>query len=177
MGMLQEIILIIDHIALISWHMRPLQELFSIGIQTRIFVSIDNTMLGLMNIIIIPPQITSTHPIVHPFNKILRLFFVILICSTWFHVRFILYPLHFVIQKFLCIRFIYLLMERILVFIYWIMNILQYLMSLIISQIFQPVINFQHRIIKCVDHSYQIRIICLRPRRVLCTPAPSDSML
>ena len=39
-------------------------------------------------------------------------------------------------------------MERKLVLIYWMMNILQSLMSLIQSQIHQPVINFQHRLRK-----------------------------
>ena len=42
-----------------------------------------------------------------------------------------------------------------LVLIYWIMNILQSYISLIQSQINHLFIKFQHRLKKCVDHSYQ----------------------
>ena len=43
-------------------------------------------------------------------------------------------------------KFIYLPLKINLVLIYWIMNTLKYLISLIQSQIHQTVINFQHRL-------------------------------
>ena len=57
MGVLQEINLIIDHIVVITWDMQLLQE--STGIQTKLVLSIDPIMFGLINVII-----------VYPYNKI-----------------------------------------------------------------------------------------------------------
>ena len=55
MGLIQEIILMIYHIVVISWDMQILQELFSAENQIRLFLSTDPIMLGFMNIIIVSP--------------------------------------------------------------------------------------------------------------------------
>ena len=57
-----------------------------------------------------------------------------------------LHQLLFVIQQFSPMKLSYLPLERILVLIYWTMNILQSHISLIQYQIHQLVINFQHRL-------------------------------
>ena len=54
----------------------------------------------------------------------------------------ILHPLNFIIQKLSHEILRYLLLERKLILIYWMMKILQYLMSVIQYKIHQPVINF-----------------------------------
>ena len=72
--------------------------------------------------------------------------------------RLILHPLHFVIKQWLHVKLSYLLLERKLFLIYWMVNILQSLRSLIQSQIHHPVIKFQCRTRKCVDHHYQWKI-------------------
>ena len=51
MAMIQEIILSIDHIAVISWDIQLLQDLFYTGIHNRLLLSMDTIMLVLMNII------------------------------------------------------------------------------------------------------------------------------
>ena len=65
MGMLQEIILIIDHIVHISWDMQLLQELLYIGSQTTLFLSVDPIIIGLMNIILIYPFNKITLPVIY----------------------------------------------------------------------------------------------------------------
>ena len=144
MGVLQEIILMIDHIVVISWDIHILKQLLSTGIQTSLLFFVHPIMHGLMNIIIVSPQNTITLPVIYSFNNILKVFFMIRTRSTLFHIKLIIYPLHFMITKQLHMKFIYLLLERKLVLIYWMMNILKSLMSLIQSQIHQPIINFLH---------------------------------
>ena len=90
-------------------------------------------------------------------KKILKVLFITQTSSTWFRVKLIRHPLHFVIQQFSHMKFSYLLLEIKLVLIYWIMNILQSLMSLIQSKICQPFINFKHRLWKCMDRCYPCR--------------------
>ena len=77
---------------------------------------------------------------------ILKLLFIIQTWSTWFNVSLIIYPLHSVLQQFSHITSSYLLLERKLILTYWIMNLLQSLISLIQSKIHQPVINSQHNL-------------------------------
>ena len=55
MGVLQEIILMMDHIEVISWDMQLLQELFSSGNQIKLFLSTDPIIFGLMSIILVLP--------------------------------------------------------------------------------------------------------------------------
>ena len=135
-----------DLIADISWDMQLLQELFSTGIQNRILLFTEPIMFGLMNIIIVSPYNTSTLKVLYYFNNILKVLFIIKTSSTWFHVNLILHPLHLMIHQFSHMKLSYLPLERKSVLFYLIMNILQFLISLIQSQIHQPVINFQHRL-------------------------------
>ena len=139
---------IIDFIAIISWDMRLLQEFLSAGIQTVIFLSTDPIILGLVNIIIVSTWKTSILQVIYYLNKTLKVFFVIRAWSTWFHVKLILHPPHFMIQKLSPIKLSYLPMKIKLVLIYWTMNILQSLMSFILYQIHQSAINLRHRLIK-----------------------------
>ena len=148
MGVFQEISLIIYHIEVISWDMQLMQQLLSTVRHTIIFLSADTIVFGLINIILVSPYKTSTLQILHSFNNILKVLFTIWTSSTLFHVNLILHPRCFVIQKFSHMKLIYLLLERKLVLIYWMMKILQSLMSLIQYKIHQPVINFQHRLRK-----------------------------
>ena len=55
MDVLQEIILMIDHIEVISWGVQLLQELFSTGNHINILLSTDPIIFGLINEIIIYP--------------------------------------------------------------------------------------------------------------------------
>ena len=55
MGVLQEIILMIDHIEIISWDIQLLQKLFYTGIWIVLLLSIDTIMFGFMDIIIVSP--------------------------------------------------------------------------------------------------------------------------
>ena len=136
----------IYHIAVISWDMYILQELFSTGIQINLFLSTYTIMFGLMNIILVSPYNTSTLRVIYYFNKILKFMFIIQTSSTWFHVNLILHPLHSVIQKFSHMKLSYLPLEIKLVLIYWMMNTLESRISLIQSHIYQTVINSQHRL-------------------------------
>ena len=111
MDLLQEIILLIYYIAVISWDVILLQELLSTGIHTNLFISTDPIMLGLMNIIFKTPHKTSTLPVIYSFNEILKVLFVVFICSAWFRVNFILYLIHFVVQQFSNMKLICLLLE------------------------------------------------------------------
>ena len=110
------------------------------------FLSTYTIMFGLMNIIFFSPQKTSTSQVIYYLNKILKFLFVIHTPSTWFRVNLILHPIHSSIQQFSHMKFSYLLLEINLALIYFMMKILKYPMSLIKSQIHQPVINFQHRL-------------------------------
>ena len=138
----------IDHIAVISWYTKIIKDLLSTGYQTSLFISTDTIIIGLMDIIIISPWKKIALLVPYYFNNILKLFFINSTSSTWLHVNLILHPLHFVIQKLSRIKLSYLLMERKLVLIYWMMNILQSLISLIKWQNFHPVIKFQHKLRK-----------------------------
>ena len=77
--MLQEIILIIDYIALTLWDIRIIQELFYAVNQTKLFISTDTIMPSLINITIIFPHNTSTFPDIYYLNKTLKVSFIILI--------------------------------------------------------------------------------------------------
>ena len=131
MGVLQVRNYIISHIALTSWDMWILQDLFFNGNHTSLTVSTDPIMLSLMNIIIIFPQNTSTHTYHYSFNKILKIILKIWILLTWFRVNLILHLILFFIQKLLHMKLRYLLLGRNLVSIYWMMNNLQSLIILI----------------------------------------------
>ena len=144
----------IDSISFITRDMHILQHLLSTGIYTRNFISTYPIMLDLLNIILIYSYNKVTLYFLNSFNNILKLFFIVWTRSTLFHLKLILNPIHFVIQQFSSMILSYLLLELKLVLIYWMMNILQYLMPLIKYQIHQKVINFQE---KFVDHSDQLR--------------------
>ena len=138
----------IDHIAVVSWYIQLLQEGFYTGSQTRLLLSKDPIMFGLINIIIASPLKTSTLQVIYSFNNILKVFFVVQTSSTIFHVKLILHPLNFVIQQFSNMKLSYLLLEIKLVLNYFMMNILPSFMSLVQSQIRHPVVNFQHMLRK-----------------------------
>ena len=146
MDVLQERWFMIDHSKVISWYVQILKELLSNGNQINLFLFTEPIIFVLMNIIIVSPYNTSTLQVPYSFDKILKVIFIIHISTTWFYVNLILHPLHFFIQKFSPMKFSYLPLERMLVLIYWMMNILQSHISLIQSQVHQPVINFQHRL-------------------------------
>ena len=59
MDVLQEIILMIDQIVVISWDMQLLQELLSNGLQINLLLSTETIMFGLMDIITVYPYKTS----------------------------------------------------------------------------------------------------------------------
>ena len=126
--------------------MQLIQELLSTGIITIVFLSKEPIMFGFMNKIIIYPYKTSTLSVIYSFKNTLKLFFIIQTSSTWFNVNLILHPLNSVIQKLSCMKLSYLLLVRELVLIYWMVNILQSLMSLIQSQIHQLATKFWHRL-------------------------------
>ena len=54
----------IDHIAVVSFNMKLLQELFSAGIHTRLLISTDTIMLSLMSIILVSTWSTITVPFI-----------------------------------------------------------------------------------------------------------------
>ena len=99
MGVLQVRNYIISHIALTSWDMWILQDLFFNGNHTSLTVCTDPIMLSLMNIIIIFPQNTSTHTYHYSFNKILKIILKIWILLTWFRVNLILHLILFFYSK------------------------------------------------------------------------------
>ena len=101
-------------------------------------------MFGLMNIILASPLKTSKRQVNYYLGKILNVIFIIQTSSTWLHENLILHPLHLVMRQLSHMTLSYLPMERKKISIYWMMNILQSLTSLILSQIFQLVINFHH---------------------------------
>ena len=103
--------MIIYHITGNSWDMQILHELFSTGTHTSLLLSTDPIIPGLINIILVSTYNTSTLQVIYYFNKILKVFFTICNCLTWFHVNLIFHPLHFVIQKLLHIKLSYLLLE------------------------------------------------------------------
>ena len=96
-------------------------------------------MLGFMNIVLVSPQKTLIIQVLYYFQNILKVIFIIKTSSTWFYVTLILQPLHSVMQQFSHAKFSYLPLKNKLVLIYWMMRILKSLMSLIKSQINQPV--------------------------------------
>ena len=103
-------------------------------------------MVGLMNIILASPYKTSTVQVPYSFGKILKVIFMIHISVTLFHANLILHPLHLVMRQLSYMTLSYLPLERKLVLIYWMTNILQSLTSLILSPICQLVINFHNRL-------------------------------
>ena len=97
-GLLQEIILMIYHIDVISWDMQLIQKWLFTGSQTIILGSKEPIMFDLINTIIFFPYKTSTLKVRCPIKNILKVFFTIWTSSTWFRVNLILYTLYFVIQ-------------------------------------------------------------------------------
>ena len=87
-------------------------------------------------------------PFIYSFVNIMKVLFIIKSSSNLFHVYLILNPIHFAIQQLSHMKLSYLPLERELVLIYWMMNILQSYISLIKPQIHQPVTNFQYRLKK-----------------------------
>ena len=112
------------------------------------FLSTYPIMFDFINIIIVSPYNTSPLQVLYSFNNILKVLFIIQTSSTLFHVNLILHKPHSVIQKFSHMKFRYLLLEIKMLLIYWMMKILPSLISLILSPIFQLVINFHHRLSK-----------------------------
>ena len=94
MEVLQERILMIDHIAVVSWDMQLLQELFSTRSQTSILLSTEPIMFGVMNIIPVSPYKTRKLQVLYYFNKTLKVLFIIKTSSTWFYVNLILHSPH-----------------------------------------------------------------------------------
>ena len=101
-----------------------------------------------MNISIIALYKTSIIQVFYYLNKIMKLFFMIRTYSTLLHVKLILHPLNCVIEKLSHIKLSYILLGRKLGLIYWIMKVLQSLLSLMQSQIRNEVVNFQNMIRK-----------------------------
>ena len=99
-----------------------------------------------MNIILASPYKTSTLQFPYSFGNILKVIIMIQTSSTWFHENLILHPLHLMIKQLSHTTLSYLPLERKLVLIHWMINILQSLTSLILYQIFELVINFHHRL-------------------------------
>ena len=137
--------------------MRLLQQSLSTGIQTRLFTYTYPIIIGLMNITIVSPP---SYLLLHQDTKF---FLIIRILSNLFHVNLILHPLAS------CWK------EKI-VLIYWMMNILQSIMSLLKPKINQPVIKFWHRLRKCVYLIYQCTRTNIIPRITWWPPLQSDSM-
>ena len=134
----------IYYITVISWNMQLLQDLFYTVIHPRLLLSIYPIKLGLVNITLIYPWKTISLPFIYFFNKILKIFFNIWTCTTFFHVKLIIHKIHFVIQQLSHMKLSYLLLEIKLVLIYCMMKILQFLVPLIQYQIDQLVINLRH---------------------------------
>ena len=126
--------------------MHLIHELLSTGIHINLLLSTEPIMFGLMNIILVSPENTSTLQVIYYFNMIMKFMFIMKTSSTLFHVNFILHPLHFVIKQFSHMKLSYLPMEIKLVFIYWMVKILQSCISQIQYKINQLIINFQHRL-------------------------------
>ena len=78
------------------------------------------------------------------FDKVLKVVFIIQNSSTWFHVKLILDPLHFLIQQSSHIKLRYLPLEIKLVLIYLMIKILWSHMSLIQYQTHHLFSNFHH---------------------------------
>ena len=74
---------------------------------------------------------TNTLQVPYSFGKILRFVFIIQTSSTWYHMNLILNIRNLVMKQLSRMILSYLPLERKLVLIYWIMNILQSLTSLI----------------------------------------------
>ena len=77
MDMLQEIILMIGHIEVISWGIQILQELLYTRNYINHLLFTDLIMFGLMDIILASPYKTSTPQVTYSFVKILRVIFMI----------------------------------------------------------------------------------------------------
>ena len=99
-----------------------------------------------MSIIIIYPHNTSKNPDIYYFRRTQKNLFVIIIYWTFSDVNLILHLIHFVMQPLLHMKFIYPLLGRKYVSIYWIMMPLPSHIFLMQLQTYQPVINFWHRI-------------------------------
>ena len=83
MDVLQQIILMIDHIMVISWYMQLLLDLFSTGNHINILLSTEPIVFGWMNITLISPYKTSTLQVLYNNNNILKCIFIIHTSSIW----------------------------------------------------------------------------------------------
>ena len=82
MDVLQEIILMIDHIAIILWNVQVPKELLSTGIHTRLLFSTEPIMFDLMNIIVVYTYKIITLQVIYHVNNILKVLFIINTSST-----------------------------------------------------------------------------------------------
>ena len=82
MDVLQERILMIYHIAVISWYMQLLKELFYTGSYNSPLLSTYPIMFSLVNINLISPYKTITLQVLYYFNKILKVTLTIHTSST-----------------------------------------------------------------------------------------------
>ena len=82
MDVIKEIILMLDNIEVISWYMQKLQQLFSTENQIKLLLSTYPIMFGLMKILIISPQNTSTHQFLYSLDNIMKIIFIIQISSS-----------------------------------------------------------------------------------------------
>ena len=80
--MLQERILLIYHIEVISWDMHLLHKLSSNGNHINILLSTEPIIFVLMDIVLISTQKKSTLEVLYSFDKILKVVFIIQISST-----------------------------------------------------------------------------------------------
>ena len=132
----------IDHITTILWDMEILKKVYSAGSQVKLLLTTDPIMLGSVNIILVSTYKTSTLQVFYHFKNIRKLLFIIQTSSTWFHVNLILHTIYVLIEQLSHMKFSYLPLKKKLAFIYWTINILHSLISIIQSQIHHPVINF-----------------------------------
>ena len=112
MGVLQEIICIIDQINLNSWYIQLIKYLFSTGNHNCLTVSIKPIKHGLMNTIIIFIHNKSPFQDIYTFNGIQNALFTIIIYWTWSHVNVLLTLLRLVMQLLLHVKFSYFLLGR-----------------------------------------------------------------
>ena len=82
MAVIKEIILMLDNIEVISWYMQKLYQLFYTENQIKLLLSTYSIMFGLMNILLISPQNTSTLQVLYSLENITKIIFIIQISSS-----------------------------------------------------------------------------------------------
>ena len=82
MAVIKEIILMLDNIEVISWYMQKLYQLFYTENQIKLLLSTYPIMFGLMKILLISPQNTSTHQFLYSLDNIMKIIFIIQISSS-----------------------------------------------------------------------------------------------